>query len=70
MPSPPPLDELKVGKGCDITLGADFPRIIHGFLQNKLLSVDLESQNSLSDLRKILSAGGAGTASSAPRGLI
>lgn len=27
---------FKVGKGCDITLGADFPRIIHGFLQNKL----------------------------------
>lgn len=65
-----PLMNFKVGKGCDITLGADFPRIYSRIFAKQTLSVNLESQNSLSDLRKILSAGGAGTASSAPRGLV
>lgn len=65
-----PLMNFKAGKGCDITLGADFPRIYSWNFAKQTLSVDLESQNSLSDLRKILSAAGAGAASSAPRGLV
>lgn len=65
-----PLMNFKVGKSCDITLGADFPRVYSRNFAEQTLSVDLESQNSLSDLRKILSAGGAGAASSAPRGLV